>query len=146
MVVRCEKPDWVSEAKQGSRGAGVRFERQVLQALKAAYGDQLEMNPWFMFLENNELRYCSPDAILHLNRPVVIEVKNGHCERAYLQLHKLYIPVLQTFFDKPFRAVEIVKWYDPKTHFPGAMELISSVERAPYIGTGIHIFNGNLGV
>ncbi|NJL72042.1 MAG: hypothetical protein HC888_10870 [Candidatus Competibacteraceae bacterium] len=123
----------------------MRFEKRVLNALKEAYGDALELNPWFMFEENGELRYCSPDAVLHVKRPIALEVKHGHCERAYYQLHRLYIPVLSAFFGEPFRAVEIVKWYDPRTYFPGAIELVSSVEKAPYHGTGIHIFNEYFG-
>jgi hypothetical protein len=144
-VVRCERPEWIREATEGARRTGIRFEKKVLGALKAQYGEALELNPWFMFEEEGELRYCSPDAILHIKRPVALEVKHGHCERAYHQLHRLYIPVLSEFFGEPFRAVEIVKWYDPRIPFPGNIELVSSVEKAPYCGTGIHIFNEYLG-
>lgn len=144
-VVRCEKPGWVREASEGVRKSGIQFERKVLRILKEHYKDELETGPWFMFEENGELRYCSPDAILHLKRPIVLEVKSGHCARAFHQLHHLYIPVISEFYGQQFRAVEIVKWYDPRIDFPGAIELISSIEKAPYYGTGIHIFNEYLG-
>jgi hypothetical protein len=145
-VVRCERPKWVHEASERTKKAGVRFERRVLAVLKAQYGDLLEVNPWFMFQEGRETRYCSPDAILHLKRPIVLEIKHSHCTKAFFQLHELYIPVASSFFGHGFRAVEVVKWYDPRIDFPGAIELIASIEKAPYAGTGIHIFNEYLGV
>jgi hypothetical protein len=91
-------------------------------------------------LEFDEVRYCSPDAIVWLESgPVVVEFKTVHCERAWHQLNRLYIPVLSAAYTGVgFRGVEVCGEFRPEVEWP-ELTLISDVGKAPRKGTGVHV-------
>ena len=131
------------DAKGGSRGAGISFERQQQKALRERFGEAVQCNPWFEFFDDGELHYCSPDAVLWLDpSPIVLEFKLTHTADAYRQLFLLYLPVLRAYRPgAPFRAVEICRTFLPSVEWPGDVTLIGDVERAPRRGTGIYVVN-----
>lgn len=104
--------------------------------------------PWVKFRDASGFRWCQPDGLL-LNIEDgtcrIVEVKYQHTADAWWQLTQLYLPVLEVLFS-PLRwthsCLEIVKWYDPVTSFPGKVVFAKSVQDTiPKGYTGVHIFN-----
>lgn len=140
-VRETERPGWVREATGGRRGLGVRFEKRVQRALRERFGEsRVACNTWFEFEDGDEVRHCSPDAIVFLeDGPVVIEVKTVHCKKAWYQINQLYVPVLEVMYPGlRFRGVEICSEFRPDVPWP-ELTLIGDVERAPRRGTGVHV-------
>jgi hypothetical protein len=107
------------------------------------YGDAYTASPWLCFSDGEKTRWCQPDGLLlfpRLRRGIVCEIKYSHTERAWWQVRRLYIPVLQVLLPHiEFRALEIVKWFDPDVRFPEATAFCENPEDAPASAFGIHL-------
>lgn len=137
---KCSRPDWVTQATEGSKRAGKRFEEFQLAKLEKEFGNLFEPEPWFEFEDNERTYHCAPDGILWLDSsPVIIEIKLSHTYRAWEQLKKLYLPVVKSFYpDSFFRLSEICKTFDPSVYMNGVdVEFIISPKFAPKRGLGV---------
>ena len=73
---------------------------------------------------------------------MICEVKTGHCERAWHQLNRLYLPVLQSLYPRErFRLMEVCQTFYPNVMWPGPMQLVAKVEKTPQGVTGVHVIN-----
>lgn len=137
---QADRPGWIREATGAARRRGIQFERRQQRALEERFGvARVSCNPWFEFEDDEGRFFCSPDVIIWFDEPVVVEVKTVHCERAWKQLNKLYIPVLKAVYPgRGFRAVEICGEFRPEVYWP-ELTLIGDIERAPRGGTGVHV-------
>lgn len=137
----------------GARAEGVRYEAKVQEYLLDRYPGQYLPGPWLHFAERIvgseraefAWRWCQPDGLLvDLEGGIitVIEVKRSHTSDAWWQVRHLYTPVLRKLFPEAlwtFRAVEVVKWFDPATSFPEKTQLCPELLLAPP-NFGIHIW------
>lgn len=135
---------------RGRRAEGIRYERRVQKYLCDLYGDCYLPGPWLSFYDVGDQRICQPDGILFdlkNGRIILIEIKLRHCEEAYWQLHKLYLPLLRQMF--PYSlwdicCLEIVRWYDPAIVWPVKTLLRENILDTPSSITnkiGVHIYN-----
>lgn len=144
----CDKPPSFGRHKtSGCKLQGIKYENKVHEHFQAIYHDFYLSKPWFIFRERNtsQVRYAQPDALLFdfdLGRITIIEVKYRHVEMAWWQLHHLYRPLIRhTFGDNWIpHMIEVVKWYDPATSFPGQVKLCKTLDEAPSHDTGVHIW------
>lgn len=114
---------------------GVRYERAAHKHFLGLYGDYYIPNPWIIFRdEGKRRRWCQPDALLfnfYLGTITILEMKYRHTDKAWWQLMKLYLPVMQHIFPGwKFPLVEVVKYYDPSVNFPGGGFLMKCPEEA----------------
>lgn len=123
-AVLCDPPAIRRQKYTGKKALGVKYEKQVQAYLLDLYGDRYLESPWFRFWVEGRPRWCQPDGLLFdfsAGRITIIEVKYQHTLKAWYQIKKLYLPVLQTLFPSHlwrFNYCEIVRWYDPNTVFP----------------------------
>lgn len=144
----CLKPPTFKRKRTGGRKIqGLKYEKRVHEHFQGIYGDFYLPSPWFMFRErkSTQVRYCQPDALLFdydLGRITIVEVKYQHVEMSWWQLHKLYAPIVkQVFGDKWIpHFVSVVKWYDPAIPYPEEVRLCKTLDEAPALGTGVHIW------
>lgn len=131
-------PPFIRQRKYtGRRAEGVRYEKKVQKHLLEHFPDAYVGSPWLHFLPEgaDKWRWCQPDGLLvdfEHGILTVLEVKYSHTSDAWWQVRKLYTPVLQKIFPPSlwkYEACEIVKWYDPATRFPEAVELASELDR-----------------
>ena len=93
-----------SRARKGSKGYGLRYERQVAERTGGVHGQ------WFSFRDLNGAGYCQPDVLLALDgQIVVLECKLTDVDEARLQLAKLYLPVVALALSKPVRGIVVVR-------------------------------------
>lgn len=94
-----ENPPWPPNAgRSPSQKAGLSFERafgQHLQQLRRPPDSDLLAGPWIEFWDRNGHGFAQPDFLLASPRTVVIlECKLTENRRAWVQLFKLYSPLL----------------------------------------------------
>jgi hypothetical protein len=145
----CEKPPTFGkpQRKSGRKLSGIKYERKAHEHFQAIYGDFYLASPWLMFRErtSSQVRYAQPDALLFdfdLGRITIVEMKYQHVEMAWWQMHKLYQPLVKHIFGEQWiiHYVEVVRWYDPKIPFPGKVKLCKTLDEAPCLDTGVHIW------
>jgi len=128
----------------GRRAVGIRYERKAQLYLAQRYGGSYMPSPWLCFSTLGDVRWCQPDGLLvypKLRRVVVVEIKYSHTARAWWQVRKLYIPVLEKLFPGyDFRAVELVKWFDPDVTFPEATAFCPDPALVGSDHFGIHLW------
>ena len=136
-----------SVTRSGRRLSGIKYEKRAHEHFQTMYGDMYVRSPWLMFREVDEkqVRYAQPDALLFdftFGTITIVEYKYQHCELAWWQMHRLYKPLLQHLFGSHWeiKTIEVVKWYDPATHFPDRVQLCPALDSAPKVGTGVHIW------
>lgn len=117
--------------------------------LLARYAEWYIPSPWITFQDRHGIRWCQPDGLLvdlHQGMVILIEIKYRHTADAWWGLWKLYRPVMEMLLPNTlwqYRCLELVKWYDPSTVFPGDIALTPHPHRIPRAGvTGVHIWNG----
>lgn len=106
-------------------------------------------SPWIEFASEgdkpNTVRYCQPDCLLvdkEARKVTAIEIKLQHCYEAYVQLRKLYEPVLRFLFpDFTFAAVELVQWHDAHIVFPEKYYYEEKLVDARAGKLALHIWN-----
>lgn len=133
----------------GKLKAGLDYEAEVHSHFTQLYGDAYTGGPWLKFIGKSEkMRWCQPDGWLidlQRNRITVIECKYKHISRSWWQLHRLYLPVIQHLFGPEWEycVVEVSKWCDPATPYPGETKRIRSVEHCyGYPVTNLLTFRG----
>lgn len=119
------------------RGEGTTTAHKVGLRYEAAVQDWLYANlppydptPSISFTDSasSRQRGAIPDAVLALpDFGFVFEIKHQHCPEAWWQTEKLYRPLLEQHFQRPFSSVEICHSYDPATPFPCPVTLISDL-------------------
>jgi hypothetical protein len=145
----CDKPPHFTRdsRKSGRKLNGILYEKKAHKHFTSIYGEFYLPSPWFMFRERGspQVRYAQPDALLFdfdLGRITIVEMKYQHVELAWWQMHQLYQPLVQHIFGKHWEVhhCEVVRWYDPKIPFPGAVKLCRTLDEAPAHQTGVHIW------
>lgn len=124
----------VPYAGKGSRmtaaqKTGVRYEKAFGEFMKSQWPeDYLTFeNQMFTFMTARGPRWCRPDGVLRLGaRLTVFEVKYRHTAESWWQLHKLYSPVLESFWKVAPICVEVCKFFDIDVFYPGPIERRSS--------------------
>lgn len=118
---------------------GLAYEERVHDILSSIYDVDYRAHPALVFEDRRGYRRAIPDGILKLGRTlVVVEIKLTHCERAWWQLRRLYIPLLSrlTHEDVIVRGVEICMNFDPDLRWPDKFDVLKS----------LHNTTNNLGV
>lgn len=127
-------PFTLRTARKGVKADGVRYEKKVQEYLKEKFKERYLPSPWICFELDGRKKYCQPDGLLFdLQNGIItiVEVKLRHTMRAYTQLVKVYLPLVQRMFgsDKwKFQVVEVVKWYDCNEPFGGAHFMQSHID------------------
>lgn len=135
------------QRRTGKRGQGVRYENKVHGYLRDRYGLGYIQSPWFQFRERrvDKLRWCQPDGLLlrpKLGVITLVEVKYQHTPKAWAQLVRLYLPVVQHVFGPLWRyaTCEVVKWYDPAVSFPQRVTMAPDLFDVRPGEFGVHIW------
>lgn len=132
------RPPFIAHRKyKGRRAEGMRYERKIQAHLMFEYPEMYVPSPWLHFKAEgaDKFRWCQPDGlIVDLPRGIItcVEIKYSHTSDAWWQTRRLYIPVLESIFPPPswtIQVCEVVKWFDPSTIFPEAVELASEPNR-----------------
>lgn len=117
---------------------GLRYEQKVHDILSSIYQENFRPSPSILFEDRSGLRRAIPDGILDLrDRVVIVEVKYSHCELAWWQLKKLYLPLVMRLISKPIYLCEIVHTYDPDIQWPEVHWLRTSLHRLPVGEVGV---------
>jgi hypothetical protein len=118
--------------------AGLRYEQKVHDILSAIYGPAYRPAPSILYEDRSGLRRAIPDGLLDLgDRVVVVEVKLTHCEKAWWQLNRLYVPLLRQLTSKPLWGCEVVRTYDPDVIWPGPHVITKSLHKWDTGNTGV---------
>ena len=109
--------------------AGVRYERQVHEFLRALWPSSYRPGPWYEFGDASGFRRCQPDGLLlQSGTAVIFEVKIRHTEGSYYQLHDLYAPVIRAAHrPKKVLLCTIVKSYDPSAPYPARTSRVENL-------------------
>lgn len=117
---------------------GLRYEQKVHDVLQAIYGINYAPAKSILFRDGSGLRRAIPDGVLDLpDRLVIIEVKYSHCEVAWWQLNRLYLPLIRRLTLKPIWVCEVVHTYDPDVTWPGPHVVTTSLHSWPMGNTGV---------
>lgn len=143
-------PSFVTQKRlKGSRGQGLRYEKQLHKHLSELSGCFYVPGPWFQFSTyDHGVRWCQPDGLLffpYTGQITIVECKLQHTSDAWWQLKWLYQPVLRQLFPPSlwkFALLEIVKWYDPQTPFPESHRRVPSIFSAHPGEFSVHIWRG----
>lgn len=123
---------------RGAKGLGLAYEQRVHDVLGAIYNEAYWPHPAMLYQDGSGLRRAIPDGVLKSGKGVIlIEVKYTHCELAWWQLNKLYLPLLTHVYKVPITCVEICHSYDPEVEFPVAHALVESLHKVPLGITGV---------
>lgn len=115
--------------RKGAKGSGIRFETKVHSTLAARFPSYISALP-FRYSDVRGSRVCIPDGIfIHAGRVVIVEIKLRHCIEAWLQLRKLYFPVVSSAFGQSPRLLEVVQFYVPEVVFPEPTVTLPSIEQ-----------------
>ena len=114
-----EAPSFVQNIRRtkGSKRAGQLFEQRVHRRFLKEWRGQYVNGPWIRF-EGPQCgtRHCQPDGLLFdpwAGRIVVVECKISHTYRAWDQINRLYMPVVQAMFpDWEVAGVEVFKFFN----------------------------------
>lgn len=142
-----EPPHTLQQKYTGARARGIRYERRAQEHLTSLYADMYVASPWLQFIASDSARHrwCQPDGLLiDIPRGIitVIEIKTSHTARAWWQVTKLYMPVLQSIFPTDlwlYRRCEVVRHYDPLVVFPEPIKLVPDLSQLDH-RFGIHIY------
>ena len=152
----CSPPSFIGKPTKatGARRTGQLYENKAqeyitreVQASNLAC--EIIRSPWIAFASEGdkpgEVRYCQPDCVLVDKEGLkltAIEIKLQHCYEAYLQLRKLYEPVLRFMFPQfSFAAVELVQWHEPHIVFPEKYYHEAKLTDAEAGRLALHIWN-----
>lgn len=98
-----------------------------------------------MYVDSGGVRYCQVDGLLFQHERkilTIIEAKIKHCIEAYVQLERLYLPVVRKRFPGwNVATCEVVKWFDPATDFPVSVTMRDAVHNVQPGEFAVHILN-----
>lgn len=111
-----EKNPWGAQRRAiGCKAQGLRYEKLVNQALRKA-GVRFVHNPWIEFKDANGHGFCCPDFVVRLPEAlVVLECKLSDKFEAQVQLHGLYIPIMQMISGQKVWGVVVTKVLRPES-------------------------------
>lgn len=116
---------------------GLAYEQRIHDVLSAIYGRDYRPHPSMLYEDRGGLRRAIPDGLLWIApRFVLVEIKYSHCELAWWQLNRLYLPLLTKILHAPVECVEVCRLYDPSVTFP-PHAVIESLHRVPRGVTGV---------
>jgi hypothetical protein len=130
---RDHSPPFVSKVHYKPRGSklqGLRFQEKVLNWLPQSF---LIRSPWFSYVDRSGQNFwCQPDFLIDSydqNHILVGEIKIRFNSDAFLQLEKLYIPVLQKALCVDARLVPLAVCHshDPEVQTPRPRHLIDHI-------------------
>ena len=132
---------------QGAKAAGRQYEKKVQEYLLSRFPESYVNSPWIRYqsIPGAPWRLCQPDGLLidiQGGKITVVEIKIRHCAEAWWQVRRLYEPVVQCIFGADcfeYAAVEVVRWYDPHTHFPESFTLVNNPATVDPTRFGVHI-------
>lgn len=131
----------VSARARGAKGLGLAYELRVHDVMRAIYGHSYRAHPAMLYEDTTGLRRAIPDGLLQTNDGhILIEVKYTHCELAWWQLNKLYLPLLRCILRGPIVCVEICRSYDPSVLFPSVHRVVESLHRVTSNETGVLVW------
>jgi len=132
-----------------SQKDGIRYEQRVQKHIQRLVGGleefELLLNPWILFHTRRDgptaVNFCQPDILLvERTKVTIIECKLAHTNDSWIQLRKVYEPVLkQIYKDKKFALLEVCKWFDPHTPYSETFYYCEDVLKAEEGKLGIHI-------
>jgi hypothetical protein len=122
------RPEKIPEPKPNKRSwaaAGLRYEKQVADYLRAKYGEEHVLHgPWIDYEDAGGKGLCSPDVIVlpdDRDFVVVVECKLTVSKAALTELRTLYVPLAESIWPATkVRAVQAthnlkLKWSEPTT-------------------------------
>lgn len=130
---------------KGRRGLGNRYEQLVHQEFVTRYPGYLP-SMWLRFLDRDRYwKWCQPDGLLvnpWQGILTIVEVKYSHTNDAFVQLFKVYLPVVQAIFGGAYAIVccEVCKWYDPAVLTDEPPQLCKHPDLAPAGRFNCHIW------
>lgn len=144
-----ETPGFIKRKRTSkAKARGIRYEKRVQEILLNKFGSSYIPSPWVLFSEGFDLRtrYCQPDGLLidfHRGRITIIEIKYNHCELAWWQLYKLYLPVIKEIFGPnwTYSCCEVVRWFDPQTRVPEKVQMQKDILHAHEYAWSVNICN-----
>ena len=119
---------------------GIRFEKQVSNALSSLYHDRWV--PQFSFRFNGNQR-AIVDGLLFdekFRAAIIVEIKLRHTGDAFHQVWNFYKPIV----DRAFRgavvlsALEICRYYDPSVKLPKPVSFVDAADQAASIRECFH--------
>lgn len=115
--------------RKGAAGAGVRFEKRVVEALEEKHSAFLP-SPVFTFsTKYSPKATCIPDGLLFTRDEIIIfEVKLRHTIDAWYQLQQLYAPVVKRVFRRPVRMLEVCRSFNPDEKWPSEFRLVKDLD------------------
>lgn len=113
---------------------------------------ELLCNPWIVYhnLERGPTSagFCQPDIVLRKQDTVtIIECKIQHTNDSWLQMRKLYEPVLRKIYPRntKFALLEICKWFDPHIPYNETFYYCEDPLLAKEGKLGVHIYKPRSG-
>lgn len=112
---QCNRPHFISTKRlSGSKALGLRYERQLLAALRTTFSSPVHRGPWFHYKDHLGDGWCQPDFICEISDgALVLEAKLSWTREAEKQL-KNYLCVLHQVYDHVIGAV-VCKNLRPET-------------------------------
>ncbi len=138
----------IVKQRRGNRAKGIVYEKKVQKHFSTLLGFRYLPSPWIRYkLKSGSIHWAQPDGIyfdlLH-GLLTIIAIKLSHTSAAYEQIWNLYNPLLSHIFPQNLwviRGLEVVKWYDPYTIFPGRHRLRKCINEVKFNETGVLIWN-----
>lgn len=127
---KIENLKWVAPARDapfkpqrpssGAKLQGWQYERRFEKYLKKCrFKGELYCGAWFEFEDQNGHGFAQPDFfILGEKRILIFECKLTHNGRGWIQLHRLYGPLLREFFERPVAKVQVCKNLRAEMRYP----------------------------
>ena len=133
VVVSDRKPGFVKPFNMnGKQKASKHYEKVAQFYLKQCFGDNFYPSVWLKYVERRGQRWCECDGVMankETKEVIIFEMKLKHTARAWWQLHKKYLPVLQfAFKDWHFRVVEMTNVHDPEIVYPDGVKIVYNLK------------------
>lgn len=121
-----EQGPWGRSLPRGAKALGLRFERNVGEALPGAIKGQ-----WFRFMDRNGPGYCQTDVLLRgASSVLVLECKYTWTPDGNSQIDQLYRPVVEMAWKLPVLGVQVCRLLRPGMEVPVVHTLVEAVELA----------------
>ena len=111
-----ERPKCIPKGRpRGVKKLGVRYERAFGEAVVRRF-PEAKLAQWFEFEDANGHGYCQTDVLVEFgNVVVVVECKLTHVLQGYVQLRKLYTPIVERVYGKPVKGIITVRYLTRKS-------------------------------
>ena len=132
-VIRKERSPHKARRLYGTRQGGKSYERKVERALKAQQKvigfNRMDAGPWFYYEDGAGVGHAQPDFVLAYPWGILIlECKLTETATAWIQLRRLYTPLLQYMFPMlHVRCIQVCNRLSPDERICARRTLISSL-------------------